>query len=57
MVGDREHGLLAVADDGGVDEVGDRLGVERGVPAGHDDRVGVGAVDRVQRDARQVERR
>ena len=39
-----------------VDEVGDRLGVERGVPAGDDDRVRLVAVGRVQRDAGQVER-
>ena len=56
-VGDREHGLLAVADDGGVDERGDRLGVEGRVTAGDDDRVVDVAVDRVQRDAGEVERR
>ena len=55
-VGDGEHGLLAVADDGGVDEVGDRLGVERRVPAGDDERVAVVAVGGVQRDAGEVER-
>ena len=38
-VGDLEHDLLAVAEDGGVEEVGDRLGVERRVPAREDDRV------------------
>ena len=51
-----EHGLLAVADDRGVDEVGDRLGVEGGVAAGEHDRVVVVAVRGVQRDAREVER-
>ena len=52
-----EHGLLAVAEHGGVDEVGDRLGVERGVPAG-ERRSGASsvAVGGVQRDAGQVER-
>ena len=38
-VGDVADDLLAVAEHGAVDEVGDRLGVERGVPAGDDDRV------------------
>ena len=55
-LGDRQHDLLAVAEHGGVEEVGDRLRVERRVPAGQHDRVLVGAVLRVQRDARQVER-
>ena len=55
-IGDHEDGLLAVADDGGVDEVGDGLGVEGGVAAGDDDRMGVVAVDRVQRDPAEVER-
>ena len=54
-LGDREHDLLAVAEHRGVEEVGDRLGVERGVAAGEHDRVVVGAVDGVQRDAGQVE--
>ena len=54
-LGDREHDLLAVAEDGGVEEVGDRLGVERRVAAGEHDRVVLAAVDRVQRDAGQVE--
>ena len=52
-----EHRLLAVADDGGVDEVGDRLGVERRVTTRDDDRVVDVAVDRVQWDAGEVERR
>ena len=56
-VGDRADDLLAVTQHGGVDEVGDRLGVERGVPAGDDDRVARVAVGRVQRDAGQVEHR
>ena len=55
-LGDREHDLLAVTEHRGVDEVGDRLGVERRVPARHHDRVVVGAVGRVQRDAGEVER-
>ena len=54
-LGDREHDLLAVPEDRGVDEVGDRLGVERGVAAGDDDRVVLAAVDRVERDPGQVE--
>ena len=54
-LGDREHDLLAVAEHGGVEEVGDRLGVERRVAAGQHDRVVVAAVDRVQRDAGEVE--
>ena len=54
-LGDREHDLLAVAEHGRVEEVRDRLGVERRVPAGEHDRVVVGAVRGVQRDAGQVE--
>ena len=54
--GDLQHRLLAVAEHRGVDEVGDRLRVEGGVPAGQHDRVVLGAVARVQRDAGQVER-
>ena len=45
--GDLQDGLLAVAEHGGVDEVGDRLGIEGGVAAGDDDRVLIGAVARV----------
>ena len=57
IVGDLADGLLAVAEHGGVDEVGDRLRVERGVPAGDDDRVRRRSRSRgVQRDAGQVER-
>jgi hypothetical protein len=55
-VGDREHRALAVADHGGVQEVGDRLGVERGVPAGQHDRVLVGPVPGLERDPGQVQR-
>ena len=55
-VGDRQHDLLAVTEDGGVDEVGDRLGVERRVTARDHERVVVATVDGVQRDAGQVER-
>ena len=54
-VGDVADHLLAVTEDGGVDEVADRLRVERGVPTGDDDRVGLVAVLREDRDARQVE--
>ena len=56
-VGDREDGLLAVPDDRRVEEVGDRLGVERRVAAGEHDRVGLVAVRGEQRDAGEVERR
>ena len=55
QLADREHDLLAVAEHGCVEEVRDRLRVERGVPAGDHDRVRLVAVDRVQRDASQVE--
>ena len=55
-LGDGAHGLLAVAEHRHVDEVGDRLGVEGGVAAGHHHRVGLVAVGGVQRDAGQVER-
>jgi hypothetical protein len=54
-VGDLEHGLLAVAEHGGVHEIGDRLGIERGVTARDDHGMLVGAVPRLQRDAREVE--
>ncbi len=52
---DLQDGLLAVADDRAVDEVGDRLRVEGRVAAGQDDRVVDAAVLRLQRDARQVQ--
>ena len=48
--------LLAVTEDGAVDEVADRLGVERGVPTGDDDGVGLVAVRGEDRDAGEVER-
>ena len=56
-VGDLADHLLAVADRRDVDEVGDRLRVERRVAARDDDRVVGPSVDGVQRDAREVERR
>ena len=55
-VGDDPDGLLAVTEHGGVDEVRDRFGVERGVPTGDHDRVRRVAVHGVQGDAREVER-
>ena len=54
-LGDREHDLLAVTEDGRVQEVGDRLGVEGGVAAGEHDRVLVAAVGRPERDPGEVE--
>ncbi len=51
-----QHGLLAVADDRRVDEVGDRLRVEGRVTAGQDDRVVDRAVLGLQRDTGQVQR-
>ncbi len=54
-LGDLQDGLLAVADDRAVDEVRDRLGVERGVAAREDDRVVHRAVLGLQRDAREVQ--
>ncbi len=56
-VRDLEDGLLPVTQHGGVDELGDGLGVERGVPAGDDEGVLLGALDRGQRDPGEVERR
>ncbi len=41
---DREHDLLAVAEDGRVDEVGDRLRIERGMSAGDHQRIVIGAM-------------
>ena len=52
---DSEHSLLAVADDHRVKEVGQGLGVERGVAAREHHRVGDRAVPRFQGDASQVE--
>ena len=54
--GDVENCLLAVAENCGVDEVGDRLGVEGAVPADEDDRVVVRPWPGVERDAGEVER-
>ena len=57
----REHGvdladdLFAVADDEGVDEVGQRLRVERAVPAGDDERDGRTAVLATDGDAGEVD--
>ncbi len=50
-----EHGLLAVADDRRVDEVGDRLRVEGRVAAGQDDRVVDRAVLGLQGDSGEVQ--
>ncbi len=52
--GDGEHGFLAVADDHRVEEVGERLGVERRVAAREHDRVRDRPVGGGQRDAGQV---
>ena len=54
-LGDLGDHLLAVAEDGDVDEVGQRLGVERAVAADHHEGVGGGAASRVQRDAGEVD--
>ncbi len=43
-VGDAEDRLLPVAEHDGVEEVGDRLGVERGMAAGDDERMLTGAL-------------
>jgi hypothetical protein len=51
-VADRADRLLAVAEHRDVDELRDRLRVERRVAAGDDDRVGLVAVGRRQRNAR-----
>ena len=56
QVGDGQHGLLAVAEHRPVDELGDRLGVERRVAAGQHHRVVVAPVGRRQRDPGQVQR-
>ena len=55
-VGHGEHGLLTVADHRAVDEARDRLGVERRMAARDHERVALVTVDRMQRDAREVER-
>ena len=54
-VGDVEDGLLAVADDRRVDEVGDRFGVEGGVATGQHDGIVVAAVPGLKRDAREIQ--
>jgi hypothetical protein len=51
-----QHRLLAVTDDDRVDEVGDRLGVERRVAPAMTIGLAVAAITRVQRDAGEVER-
>ena len=56
QLGDGQHGLLAVAEHGPVDELGDRLGIERGVPAGQHQRVAGPAVGRGQRDPGEIKR-
>src|SRR5690606_20118718 len=53
--GDLQDGLLAVADDGAVDEVGDGLGLEGRVAAGDDDGVVERAVPGLQGDPGQVQ--
>ena len=53
--GDVEHCLFAVAEHCGVNEHRQGLGVEGCVAAGDHDRVCVGAVDCVQRNAREIE--
>ena len=57
QVGDRQCSLLAVPEHRSVDEVGDRFGVECGVASGDHERIVVGAIDRVQRDAGEIQRR
>ena len=57
QLGDRQDRLLAVAEHGAVDELGDGLGVERRVAAGQHDRVAVAPLGGRQRDAGQVEAR
>ena len=54
--GDGQGDLLAVAQHGGVDEVRDRLGVERGVPTGQHDRLVLATIDRVQGHPGQIQR-
>ena len=56
QVGDAEDRLLPVAEHDGVEEVGDRLGVERGMAAGDDERMLTRALARLLRDSRKVER-
>ncbi len=47
--------LLGVADQEGVEEVGDRLGVRRARPAAEDDRVGLTAVALPDRQTREIQ--
>ena len=54
--GDLQYRLLPVAEHGGVDEVGDRLRVERGVPTGDHHRVRLVPLCGLQRNAGQVQR-
>ena len=55
-VADGEHDLFAVAKHCGIDEIGNRLGVEGRVSARENDRIVCGPVARMQRNASQVER-
>ena len=52
---DLTDGFLAIAQDEGVDEVGQWLGIEGTVAAGHDEGVGTPAVGPAEREARQVD--
>jgi hypothetical protein len=52
---DFEDDLFAIPQDGGVDEVSDRLWVERGMAARNDDWMVVGALGGVQRDPGEVQ--
>ena len=54
-LGDLADRFLAVADHERVDEIGHRLGIERAVPTGHDDRVLGATVLGPNRDAGQIE--
>ena len=54
-LGDLADDLLALAEHDDVDEVGERLGVERGVPADDDERVLRPPVSRSHRHARKVD--
>ena len=52
---DGDEGLLAIAQNRAVDEVGQGLGVERGMTPDEDERVGHGAIRLVHRDLGQVQ--
>ena len=54
-VADLEDHVLALAEDDGVDEVGERLGVEDDRAAGDDERIGRRPLGRGQADAGEVE--